>query len=93
MRITFAYNKKARKAHYKVRHANIQEREFTEAFSNPVVVIGQQGRVLKAVGRTFRGRFLTVVFLRVRDDHYHVITAWSSTRSQILAWHKEMRRT
>jgi uncharacterized DUF497 family protein len=88
MRITFAYDKKARKAHYKVRHATIQEQEFTEVFSNPVVVIGQQGRVLKAVGRTRKGRFLTVVFLQVRTDHYHVITAWPSTRAQILQWHK-----
>jgi hypothetical protein len=88
MRITFAYDKKARKAHYKVRHATIQEREFSEVFSSPVVVIGQQGRVLKAVGRTFKGRFLTVVFLQVNPAHYHVITAWPSTRVQILQWHK-----
>jgi hypothetical protein len=93
MRVTFAYDKKARKPHYKVRHASIQEREFPEVFANPVVVIGQQGRVLKAVGRTVQKRFLTVVFLRVKDDHYHVITAWPSTRSQILLWHKEMRRS
>ena len=92
MRITFASDKKARKAHYKVRHSNIKEGEFTEVFSNPIVVIGQQGRVLKAVGRTFRGRFLTVVFLRVSDSHYHVITAWPSTRSQILSWHREMKQ-
>ena len=91
MRVTFAYDKKARKAHYKIRHGDIKEEEFTEVFSNPVVVIGQQGRVLKAVGRTFPRRFLTVVFLRVRDDHYHVITAWPSTRAQILQWHKAMR--
>jgi len=44
MRVTFAYDKKARKAHYKVRHSNIKEEEFTEVFSNPVVVIGQEGR-------------------------------------------------
>lgn len=88
MRITFAYDKKARKAHYKVRHASIQEGEFTEVFSNPVVVLGQKGRVLKAVGRTFKGRFLTVVFLQVRSDHFHVITAWPATRKEILQWHK-----
>lgn len=88
MRITFAYDKKARMPHYKVRHATIQEQEFTEVFSNPVVVIGQKGRVLKAVGRTFKGRFLTVVFLQVRIDHFHVITAWPATRKEILQWHK-----
>ncbi len=92
MRITFAYDKKAKKAHYKVRHRDIRESEFAELFSRPIVVIGQEGRVLKAVGRTLRGRFLTVVFIRVRDNHYHVITAWPSTRKQILSWHREMRK-
>lgn len=91
MRVTFVYDKKAQKAHYKVRHGNVREDEFAEVFSGPMVVIGQEGRVLKAVGRTLQGRFLTVVFLRVRDDHYHVITAWPSTRTQIVSWHREMR--
>jgi uncharacterized DUF497 family protein len=91
MRVTFAYDKKAGKPHYQVRHRNIREHEFTEVFCGSMVVIGQQGRVLKAVGRTFQGRFLTVVFLRVREDHYHVITAWPSTRKQILSWHRELK--
>jgi len=90
MRVTFAYDKEAKKAHYKVRHGSIRKREFEEVFSRPVVVIGQTGRVLKAVGRTLGGRFLTVVFIRAKEDHYHVITAWPSKRRQILLWHKEM---
>ncbi|MBI5379159.1 MAG: hypothetical protein HZA23_03275 [Nitrospirae bacterium] len=57
-----------------------------------MVVIGQRGPVLKAVGRTFKGRFLTVVFIRRSADHYHVITAWPSKRKQILLWHREMRK-
>lgn len=57
-----------------------------------MVVIGQQKRVLKAVGRTLAGRFLTVVFIRVSNDHYHVITGWRSNRKQILLWHREMAR-
>ena len=56
MRVTFAHDKKARKAHYKILHANIKELEFEELFSRPVVVIGQERRVLKAVGRTFTTR-------------------------------------
>ena len=92
MQVTFAYDKKARKLHFKVRHANINEKEFAEVFSGPVVVIGQKSRVLKAVGRTLRGRFLTAVFIRVRDDHFHVITGWPSSRRQILLWHREMNR-
>lgn len=92
MRVTFAYDKKARKAHFKVRHGNIREAEFEEVFSRPVVVIGQEGRVLKAVGRTLTGRFLTAVFIRVSNDHFHVITGWPSTRRQILVWHREMSR-
>lgn len=91
MRVTFAYDKRAKKAHYKVRHGDMREEEFEEVFSRPVVVIGQEGRVLKAVGRTLRGRFLTVVFIRVSDDHHHVITGWPSKRKQILLWHKEMK--
>ena len=90
MRITFAYDKRAKKAHYKVRHGDIKESEFAEVFSRPVVVIGQQTRVLKAVGRTLGDRFLTVVFIRVSSDHYHVITGWPSNRAQILLWHKEI---
>ncbi len=90
MRITFAYDKRAKKAHYKVRHGNIKEREFAELFSRPVVVIGKQRRVLKAVGRTLAGRFLTVVFIRVSSDHCHVITGWPSNRAQILLWHREI---
>jgi hypothetical protein len=74
VRITFTYDKRARKAHYKVRHGNIKEGEFEEVLSRPVVVFGQRRRVLKAVGRTLAGRFLTVVFIRVTNDHYHVIT-------------------
>ena len=92
VRVTFAYDKKARKSHFKVRHANIDEREFVEDLSGAVVVIGQKGRVLKAVGRTRRGRFLTAVFIPVRDIHFHVITGWPSSRRQILLWHKEMNR-
>lgn len=92
MRITFAYDKKAKKPHYQVRHGDIEENEFAEVFSRPIVVIGQEKRVLKAVGRTRRGRFLTIVFLRVSAAHYHVITAWPSTRPQILSWHKEMNK-
>jgi uncharacterized DUF497 family protein len=91
MRVTFAYDKKARKAHYKILHANIKEVEFEELFSRPVVVIGQERRVLKAVGRTSTGRFITVVFIRVRSDHCHVITGWPSNRRQILLWHREMK--
>ena len=91
MRITFAYDKKAKKAHYRVRQSTIKESVFAEVFSGPVVVIGQKGRVLKAVGRTFQGRFLTVVFLRITEEHIHVITAWPSTRKQILSWHREMK--
>ena len=90
MRITFAYDKRVKKAHYKVRHGSIRKREFEEVLSSPVVVIGQEGRVLKAVGRTLSGRFITVVFIRAKEDHYHVITAWPSKRRQILRWHKEI---
>jgi len=90
VRITFAYDKRAKKAHYKVRHGDIKENEFAEVFSRPMVVIGQQRRVLKTVGRTLAGRFLTVVFIRVSKDHYHVITGWPSNRTQILLWHKEI---
>jgi len=42
MRITFAYDKKAKKPHYQVRHSDINEGEFEEVFSQPVVVIGQK---------------------------------------------------
>ena len=70
MQVTFADEKKARKLHFKVRHANIKEIEFAEVFSGPVVVIGQKSRVLKAAGRILRGRFLTAVFIRVSDDHF-----------------------
>jgi hypothetical protein len=38
------------------------------------------------VGRTFAGRFLTVVVIRVSDDHYHVITGWPSH------WSRELKR-
>jgi len=92
VRVTFAYDKKARKAHFKVRHGKIKEAEFEEALSRPVVVIGQAGRVLKAVGRTATGRFLTAVFIRVSDDHCHVITGWPSNRRQILVWHREINK-
>lgn len=92
MRVTFAYDKRAKKAHYKLRHGDIREHEFEEVFSRPVVIIGQERQVLKAVGRTLAGKFLTVVFIRVREDHYHVITAWPSKRRQILFWHREMSK-
>jgi hypothetical protein len=91
MRVTFAYDRKARKPHYRVRHEDIDERDFYELFSRPVVVIGQRGAARKAVGRTFAGRFVTVVFIRRDDECYHVITAWPSKRSQILLWHREMK--
>lgn len=90
-RLTFTYDKKARKPHYQVRHSDIDDREIEEAFSGPMVVIGQRGSVLKAVGRTLKGRFLTVVFIRRRGDQCHVITTWPSRRKQILLWHREMR--
>jgi len=89
VRITFAYDKRAKKAHYRVRHGDIKESDFEEVFSRPVVVFGQRRRVLKAVGRTSAGRFLTVVFIRVNNDHCHVITGWPSNRRQILLWHRE----
>jgi hypothetical protein len=89
MRITLAYDKRARKAHYKVRDANIKESEFEEVFSRPVIIFGQQKRVRKAVGRTLAGRFLTVVFMRLSNNHYHVITGWPSNRREILIWHRE----
>ncbi len=92
MTITFAYDRKAGKPHYLVRHPDLDKHEFEEVFSKPIVVIGQRGSVLKAVGRGLNGRFLTVVFIRRRGDHYHVITAWPSKRKQILLWHREMRK-
>lgn len=92
MKITFAYDKKAGKPHYLVRHPDIAKHVFEEVFSKPMVVIGQRGSVLKAVGRTLAGRFLTVVFIRRRADQYHVITAWPSKRKQILLWHREMKK-
>jgi hypothetical protein len=93
MKITFAHDRKAGKPHYLVRHPDLDKHGFEEVFSKPIVVIGQQGSVLKAVGRGLKGRFLTVVFIRRRRDHYHVITAWPSKRKQILLWHREMRKT
>jgi hypothetical protein len=91
MKVTFAYDKKAGKLHYLVRHPGIDRSEIEEVFSGPMVVIGQRGSVLKAVGRTLEGRFLTVVFIRRRDDQYHVITAWPSKRKQILLWHQKVK--
>jgi hypothetical protein len=76
----------------RARHGDIDESKFTEVFSGPLVVIGQRGPVLKAVGRTFKGRFLTVVFIRRGGNCYHVITAWPSKRKQILLWHREMKK-
>jgi hypothetical protein len=32
MKITFAYDKKAKQPHYQVRHGDIDESEFTEVF-------------------------------------------------------------
>lgn len=90
--VTFAYDKRARKPHYKVRHSDIDNRGIEDALSGPIVVIGHQGSVLKGVGRTLKGRFLTVVFIRRGGDQYHVITAWPSKRKQILLWHREMKR-
>ncbi len=92
MKITFAHDRKTGKPHYLVRHPDLDKHEFEEVFSKPIVVIGQRGSVLKAVGRGLKGRFLTVV-IRRRGDHYHVITAWPSKRKQILLWHREMRKT
>src|SRR3990172_12731515 len=92
MKITFAYDKKANKPHYKVRHSDVSESEFKEVFFGSLVVIGKRGLVWKAVGRTFRGRFLTVVFIRRGGDHYHVVTAWPSKRKQILLWYREMKK-
>ena len=92
MRITYAYDKKTKEVHYKIRHGDIREAEFEELFSGPLVVVGQERRTLKAVGRTLAGRFLTVVFIRVSPEHCHVITAWPSTRRQIVMWHKEMKK-
>ncbi len=92
MRITFTYDKKAGKPHYLVRHPDLHKHDFEEVFSRAMVVIGQRGSVLKAVGRTLEGRFLTVVFIRRRGDQYHVITAWPSKRKQILFWHREMKK-
>jgi len=92
MKITFASDKKAGKPHYLVRHPDLGTHEFEEVFSRPMVVIGQRGSVLKAVGRTLGGRFLTVVFIRRGGDRYHVITAWPSKRKQILFWHREMKK-
>ena len=92
MKTTFAYDKKANKPHYQVRHADIDEREFGEALAGPVVVLGQSGAVLKAVGRTLKGRFLTAVFIR-RAGHDHVMTGWPAKRKQILLWHREMKKT
>jgi hypothetical protein len=92
MRITFAYDKKAKIPHYQVRHGDIHVSDFEEVFAGPMVVIGQSGSVLKAVGRTLKGRFLTVVFILWGGVHYHVITAWPSKRKQILLWHREMKK-
>lgn len=92
MKITYAYDRKAKKPHFQVRHGDLSESEFEEVFSRPMVVIGRRGPVLKAVGRTFKGRFLTVVFIRRGGDQYHVITAWPSKRKQILLWHREMKK-
>lgn len=91
--ITFAYDKVAQKPHYQVRHGDdIEAHEFEELFAGPVVVIGQQGLVLKAVGRTAMGRFVTVIFIRRQKEDYHVITAWPSKRKQILLWHQEVMK-
>jgi hypothetical protein len=70
----------------------MKESDFAEVFSRPLVVIGKRRQVLKAVGRTLEGRFLTVVFIRVSSSHYHVVTGWSSNRKQILLWHREIAK-
>ena len=93
MKITFARDKRAGgKPHYRVQHPDIDEREIRELFDGPLVVFGRRRSVLKSVGRTRTGRFLTVVFLRMRPDGIHLITAWPSNRRQILIWHREMRK-
>ena len=93
MRITFAHDKADGKPHYKVRHPNIDEREIRDVFDGSLVVFGRRKSILKAVGRTRAGRFLTVVFLRRQPDSIHLITAWPSNQRQILIWHREMRKS
>jgi hypothetical protein len=94
MRITFARDRNAGgKPRYKVRHPNIDEREIREVFDGALVVFGRRKSVLKAVGRTRAGRFLTVVFLRSQPEGIHLITGWPSNKRQILIWHQEMRKS
>jgi len=57
------------------------------------VVFGRRKSVLKAIGRTRAGRFLTVVFVRRRPDGVHLITSWPSNQRQILIWHQEMQKS
>ncbi len=91
--LTFAYDKRAGKPHYQVRHADLTPKEFEEVFFGPMVVIGRRESALKAVGRTGAGRFLTVVFIPREKEGYHVITGWPSSRKQILLWHREVRKS
>jgi hypothetical protein len=93
MRITFASDKSCGKPHYKVCHPNMDERELREVFDGALAVFGRSKSVLKAIGRTRAGRFLTVVFVRRRPDSVHLITAWPSNQRQILIWHQEMQKS
>lgn len=92
MKITCAYDRKAGKPHYLGRPPDLDKHEFGEVFFRPTVVVGRRGSVLKAVGRTLTGRFLTMVFIRRGGDQYHVIAACPSKRKQILLWHREMKK-
>jgi hypothetical protein len=93
MRITFAHDKARGKPHYKVHHPDIYEYEIREVFDGVLVVFGRKKSILKAVGQTRAGRFLTVVFLRRQPDGTHLITAWPSNQRQILIWHREMSKS
>lgn len=93
MRIPFAHDKSRGKPHFKVRHANIDEPEIRDVFDGALAVFGRRKSVLKAVGLTRSGRFLTVVFVRTRPDGVHLITAWPSNQRQILIRHREMGKS
>jgi hypothetical protein len=79
MRITVAHDKTHGKPHCKVHHPNIDEREIRDLFDGSLVVFGERKSILKAVGRTRAGRFLTVVFLHRKPDGIHQYQTYLKT--------------
>ena len=92
MRIVFCFDKADNTELFKVKHADITEKEIIELFANPSVMF-ESKKIYQIIGHTNNKRYLVIV--GVYGDNgtvFRVFTAYPASKKYLIYYKKEVMK-